>query len=66
MNKIQKIRKNLASFGINKAQADAGTCEGRPAVFLRWNGNEDVVTDSTPDEVIEHRYVPRYADENLQ
>jgi hypothetical protein len=46
---IKKLRNQLKSLGINKAQADAGTCEGKPAVWLRWNGDEEVFTGVATD-----------------
>jgi hypothetical protein len=41
---IKQLRKQLKSIGITKAQADAGTSEGYPAVWVRWNGQEEVFT----------------------
>ncbi len=70
---LNKLRKQLASLGINKAQANAGTSEGHPAIFVRWNGDEEVFTgyadnyDADPrDRECAERRLSRFKDSNLK
>lgn len=70
---IRKLRQQLAGLGINNAQADAGSCDGYPAIFIRWNGDEEVFTgyadgyDADPRnaEMAEQR-LARFKDSNLK
>ncbi len=66
--KIQNLRKQLSKLGVNKAQADAGTSEKYPAIFVRWNGDEEVFTGCDPlnpyDANAER--VSRFADDKLK
>lgn len=60
----KNLRKQLAELGINKAQANAGTSEGYPAIWLRWNGDEEVFTGGLDDEYT--RRLSRFKDSNLK
>lgn len=68
MNKFKDLRKKLSKLGINKAQAEAGTSEGHPAIWLRWNGDSEVYTghdEMNPFDPMADR-VARFEDSNLQ
>lgn len=68
MNKVQKLRKQLAKLGINKAQAEAGTSEGYPAIWVRWNGDSEVFTgcdELNPNDPMAAR-VERFEDSKLR
>jgi len=43
MNETQ-LKKQLAGMGITKAVCCVGTSEGLTAVFLRWDGREEIFT----------------------
>jgi len=63
----KQLKKQLKQMGITKAIASVGTSEGYPAVFLRWNGKEEVFTgvDSlNPHDPMAAR-VERFKDSNL-
>lgn len=45
MNAKQLV-KQLKKMGITKAVSHTGMSAGYPAVFLRWNGDEEVFTGS--------------------
>ena len=64
---IKQLRKQLRSIGINKEQAEAGTSEGYPAVWVRWNGQEEVFTglDETDPNDIALTKLARFKDSKL-
>ena len=66
---LNKLRKQLSDLGINKAQADAGTSEGSPVIFVRWNGDEETFSgynelDPFEEEIVEAR-LERFKDSNI-
>jgi hypothetical protein len=64
---IKQLRKQLRDIGINKAQAGFGTSEGYPAVFVRWNGQEEVFTGldtNDPDDIALIK-LEKFKDSNL-
>jgi len=65
---IKTLRNQLSKLGVNKAQADAGTSEGYPAVFVRWNGDEEVFTgyDAMNPYDVNAERVARFADDKLK
>lgn len=66
--KVQILRKQLSRLGINKAQAEAGTSEGNPAIWLRWNGDNEVFTgcdELNPNDPMAAR-VERFGDNKLR
>ncbi len=66
--KVQNLRNQLSKLGVNKAQADAGTSEGYPAIFVRWNGDEEVFTGYDPlnHYDVNAERVARFADDKLK
>jgi hypothetical protein len=63
----RKLVKQLKQMGITKAVSSTGTSEGYPAVFLCWNGDEEVFTGSNehdPSDPMSRR-VERFQDSKL-
>ena len=64
----RQLKQQLKQMGITKAVAGVGTSEGYPAVFLRWNGDEEVFTgadENNPFDPMASR-VSRFEDSKLK
>ena len=64
-SKFSRLEQRLAELGINDAIIAKGTAEGKPAIVIGWNGEEEWYTGNDDDDYIIWLQL-KYADANLR